>query len=253
MANQTAHDNIDRYLRNEMNSAERNDFETELAQNEELSADLAFVQDTQTALTLQHREALKKKLQAFDEEDVKVISMPVTKPQWQYYAVAASFLLVVGAWFLFQPSANKDTAKTNSTITKDSIPKETQSLMEKPKQEVATTKEKKKENTTTQNLHLPIENIGTENLGIAGTEKEFLDVSIQLSPKDTLQYTWQGDKLLLQHYQKIAKMSIKKVTSSFFSGTYLKIEEKYYRIALGAKQQKLQEEQSKARLKILKS
>jgi hypothetical protein len=251
MANQTAHDNIDRYLRNEMNSAERNDFETELAQNEELSADLAFVQDTQTALALQHREALKKKLQSFEEEDVKVVSLPVTKPQWQYYAVAASFLLVVGAWFLFPPSANKDTAKTNSTITKDSIVKKTLPVIEETKEEVVTAKEKKKENTTTQYLHLPIENIGSESLGMAGSEKEFLDISIELSPKDTLQYTWQGDNLTLQHYQKIANISIKKVTSSSFSGTYLKIENKYYRIAPNTEKQKLFLEESKNKLKLL--
>jgi hypothetical protein len=251
MANQTVHDNIDRYLRNEMNSAERNDFEAELAQNEELSASLAFVQDMQTALTLQHREALKKKFQSFEEEDIKVVVLTTAKSQWKYYAIAASLLLVVGAWFLFQPSANNDTAKTNPTITKDSIIKKTQPFIEKSKQEIATTKEKKKENTATQKFHLPIENIGSESLGLAGSEKEFLDISIELSPKDTLQYTWQEDKLSIQHHQKIAKINIKKITSSSFSGTYLKIGENYYRITQGEKQQKLQEEQSKAKLKLL--
>jgi hypothetical protein len=110
---------------------------------------------------------------------------------------------------------------------------------------------KKKENTTIQKFHLPIANIGSESLGLAGSEKEFLDVSIQLSPKDTLQYTWQEEKLQLLHYQKIAKINVKKIISSSLSGTYLKIEEKYYRIALGAKQQNLQEEKSKTRLKML--
>ncbi len=267
MANQTTHDNIDRYLRNEMNSAERNDFETELAQNEELSADLAFLQDTQTALALQHQEALKKKLQSFEEEDTKVISLPFWNRNTFRYGMAAAVLLVVaGLWFISIPYTEKNVAINvggrNAGQEKNRYDDNSNLIIPEEKTSKSDNHSNDKELTNIPNDRLnsspsktyeriPIEIIGSESLGMAGLEKEFLDFSIQLSPKDTLQYTWQGDKLTLQHYQKIATPSIKKVTSSSFSGTYLKIEDKYYRISQTVKPQKLLLEESKKKLKIL--
>lgn len=102
-------DNIERYLREEMNQQERKFFEETLKKNEELQEEVNLQQDVFSGIGLFGAEEMKKQLQAV-EADEKGKSPTATsrgRPLYTWLAVAASVTaLLLVAIFLFNTGPN---------------------------------------------------------------------------------------------------------------------------------------------------
>ncbi|WKN44406.1 hypothetical protein [Tunicatimonas pelagia] len=111
-------DKFDRYLRDEMDTEERQAFEDLLNEDESLKAEVSLQQDITAGIDLFGSEALKKQLQ--QAEELASTPTPLTVPQKKsekksntavrplYFilATAASFALVLIAVWLLNPAAS---------------------------------------------------------------------------------------------------------------------------------------------------
>jgi tetratricopeptide (TPR) repeat protein len=94
---------IEKYIKHELSLSERKDFENQLATDSELAENTAFyLNANMAAKTL----AIEKRKVEFEELRHKISKRPIRKIQplvW-VVGVAASILLVVGLWWINQPS-----------------------------------------------------------------------------------------------------------------------------------------------------
>jgi tetratricopeptide (TPR) repeat protein len=107
---------LDRYLRDEMDAQERQQFEEQLAADTTLTEDLELQRDTVAGIGLDGSQALKKRLQAVEANLASPAPMAVSakRPNRRFLttwvAVAASLLTVVllGYLFLIPPTSPED-------------------------------------------------------------------------------------------------------------------------------------------------
>lgn len=102
-------DNIERYLREEMDHQERKVFEEALNEDESLQEEVDLQQDVFSGIGLFGAEEMKKQLQAIDadEKDSSPIAASRGRPLYTWLAVAASVTaLLLVAIFLFNAGPN---------------------------------------------------------------------------------------------------------------------------------------------------
>lgn len=109
---------IERYLRNELSEAEREAFEQKLAKDRNLRTELRLQQDITAGIDLFGAEGLKRQLQQSEEPTTVTKSLPVNpvepsskptkavRPLYFFLATAASFALVLTAFWLLNPAAS---------------------------------------------------------------------------------------------------------------------------------------------------
>jgi hypothetical protein len=269
MNNEQQQDNLDAYIRNEMTTEQRSSFELELSQNDELQEDLSFLKDTDSALKLHQRAALKKKLRSLEAEDknqATPFSFLIMKP----YAIAASILLVLGAvgfWVTRGTGESTTTTQVATTQTPDSTgvakihaieennqpekAKNNQQIIPDKKNGIASTSEIPEVKNSNNPIQLPIKKLGTESLGLAGKSTDSVSLSCVLSKIDTMRYTFNENVLNIYHFENLKDFEFFEITTSAFSGNYLKYKGNFYRIIATKEKQKLMLEKSKSRLKML--
>ncbi len=127
------HEQIDRYLANEMNSEERSSFERELIQNEELQIQLTEHREAIQKLKNLERAYLKFRLQAIEVELNQ--DKPKKKELKFYWMIVVLLLLCVGYFIwkqknktvqsVYSPATNQTETDSNvNLLKKDIIPKD---------------------------------------------------------------------------------------------------------------------------------
>lgn len=104
MISQDKIDRIEQYLNFEMADADRHTFETQMEQDLELAAEVGRREMAHKTLDLMIAENLRSELQAMEQQDTKVVSLASRSKRRFQLAIAASVLVLIGAFFLFLPS-----------------------------------------------------------------------------------------------------------------------------------------------------
>ncbi len=104
MSNQNNIDLIEKYLSFEMDDTERSDFESQLRQNEELQAEFQRRETAHQALDFLIAENLRAELRTMEQQSTKVVSLASRRRRSFTLAIAASVLVLIGAFFMFLPS-----------------------------------------------------------------------------------------------------------------------------------------------------
>ncbi len=104
MSNQEKIEMIERYLANDMSDEERRGFEAEVDQDSDLASELERRQTAHKALDFLISEDLRSELKAMEAKQGKVVTMKTKRTSYIYkMAIAASFLILIAAFFIFSP------------------------------------------------------------------------------------------------------------------------------------------------------
>ena len=104
MISQDKIDRIEQYLNFEMLDADRQTFETQIEQDQELAAEVGRREVAHKTLDVMIAENLRTELQAMEKQDTKVVSLASRSRRRFQLAIAASVLVLIGAFFMFLPS-----------------------------------------------------------------------------------------------------------------------------------------------------
>ncbi len=111
MISQEKIDQIEKYLSFEMGESERLAFENQLNEDADLSAEFEKRERAHRALDYLINESLRAELKAMESEQSNVIPMASRKRRTFSLAIAASVLVLVGAFFVFFPSGSNSPAQ----------------------------------------------------------------------------------------------------------------------------------------------
>lgn len=104
MSSQEKIEMIERYLANDMSEEERRGFEAEVGQDSDLASELERRQTAHKALDFLISEDLRSELKAMEAKEGKVVTMKTKRTSYIYkMAIAASFLILIAAFFIFGP------------------------------------------------------------------------------------------------------------------------------------------------------
>ena len=104
MISQDKIDQIEQYLNFEMAEEDRHIFESQLDQDQELAAEVSRREMAHKTLDFMIAENLRTELKAMEQQDTKVVSLASRSRRRFQLAIAASVLVLIGAFFMFLPS-----------------------------------------------------------------------------------------------------------------------------------------------------
>ena len=135
-------DAIERYLNNEMTGAEKNEFESQLNQNEELRNSFEDQSVAHEAIELLIENNLRKQLialadkEALEENEGKVVSLKRRKNYRQWLSIAAGIVLLVGAFSIFNNDPSRSAliddyyVPPSFNVARGNVPTEFEQLQE---------------------------------------------------------------------------------------------------------------------------
>lgn len=91
---------IDKFFEGSLSETELIEFNQLMISDSNFAQEVEFRKNLQAAIHLNERDALKTKLQKFEQQQAKVVAMP----KKNYWFVAAAFILIIAGtiWILFQ-------------------------------------------------------------------------------------------------------------------------------------------------------
>lgn len=92
-------DLIEQYLNNELSEKDRQELENKISEDETLAAELERRQMAHRMLDFMISENLREQLTNLEAEDTKVVRMPARRRSMYALAVAASVIILIGAFF----------------------------------------------------------------------------------------------------------------------------------------------------------
>ncbi|MCB0669387.1 MAG: hypothetical protein KDC80_26365, partial [Saprospiraceae bacterium] len=92
-------DLIEQYLNNELSEKDRQELENKISEDETLAAELERRQMAHRMLDFMISENLRQQLTNLEAEDTKVVRMPARRRSMYALAVAASVIILIGAFF----------------------------------------------------------------------------------------------------------------------------------------------------------
>lgn len=98
---------IEQYLNNELSEAERRDLEEKIAGDETLADELDRRQMAHSMLDFMITENLRTQLKDLEAQDTKVISLQSRNRRMYSLAIAASVIILIGAFFFIWPSGGQ--------------------------------------------------------------------------------------------------------------------------------------------------
>ena len=97
-------DLIEQYLNQEMSERERLDFENQIQEDKVLAAEFERRQTAHKMLDFMISENLKSQLKSLEAQEAKVITLAPRKRKMSMLAIAASVIILIGAFFVLMPS-----------------------------------------------------------------------------------------------------------------------------------------------------
>ncbi len=107
MISQDKIDLIEKYLSYEMGEDEMSAFEAQMSQDTEVKAEFDRRQQAHQALDFLIAENLRSELRAMENAETKVVSLASRSRRNWIYAIAASVLVLIGAFFILLPPAGQ--------------------------------------------------------------------------------------------------------------------------------------------------
>lgn len=96
-------DLIEQYLSNELSDAERKELEAQLETDKDLANELDRRQTAHQMIDFMISESLRNQLKALEAEDSKVVSLASRTRRLYTLAIAASVIILIGAFFFLIP------------------------------------------------------------------------------------------------------------------------------------------------------
>lgn len=105
MINQEVIDRIEQYLSHELSDSERASFEAQISKDDELAAEFQRRETAHLAMDFMISENLRSELMSLETQSHKVVSMMGRKKRMNALAIAASVVIIIGAFFVIMPSS----------------------------------------------------------------------------------------------------------------------------------------------------
>ncbi|NND34157.1 MAG: hypothetical protein HKN76_16335 [Saprospiraceae bacterium] len=99
-------DLIEQYLTHEMSEAQRVEFEDKLKTDEALAAEFERRKTAHKMIDFMVTENLRSQLKSLESKDAKIVSLQSRKRRMYTLAIAASFIILLGAFFMLMPGGS---------------------------------------------------------------------------------------------------------------------------------------------------